>query len=429
MTTPAEKLRILQQKMASINKKAKKPVIQMASQVISPFFRRNPSGIFGLDIDLAGGFPAGVNQISGSDGAGKSHIMYSAMAMAQRIHGPKTALAGAFVEQPIDHFFLRNRMGIKVAVPDFAIAERNKWRKEHNIPTFTKEEIKDLKTQVGTFFDISGSMEDVFTAILDLLADKTVRQIENQFNIIAIDSLAALMPQAAIETEMDEESRRGMQASKTQQFLNKLYPLLGSTDGVPIYTSLLFTQQMRANMGKASAMPHMQKFLPDMVPAGGAYAMKHAKNIDLLIRSEGRVKACGLCGKETKCSCTAKEKEAAGISNRKEMTSKQMTWEILKGKAGTHEGKTGSVLFDFSYPGFIDLQEDLFMNGVRLGLFKESNERGVFDFIDDSTHAPYENQQSMLRDELVQKMRDDFEYEFNIRSELMRRAGVECAYR
>jgi len=327
--TAADKKKLLAQKAAAINKSFKKTVIATADKVKNPYFLRHPTGIMELDVDLAGGFPAGVSYISGPDGAGKSHLLYRTMAMHQRLYGEKAAIALAAVEAPIDHFFLR-KLGVIIAVPDEVIEEKNEWRKSRGLPGFTKDEVKELKRQVGTFWDITGAtMEQTLMAVIEILSDETLRQADNQFGIIGIDSVNALIPKSWMEADLDEEARRAAHASCITRFFAQYYPLSTSLEGDAMHTSIIFTQQVRANAAKANAQAHIAKWLPDYAPAPGAYAAKHGKLIDIMIWPG------------------QKKKEANDTGGKKETVQKTLGWELLKGKAGTHEGKTGEVAFEF----------------------------------------------------------------------------------
>ena len=408
MSTAAEKKKLLAQKAAAINKSFKKTVIATADKVKNPYFLRHPTGIMELDVDLAGGFPPGVSYISGPDGAGKSHLLYRTMAMHQRLYGDKAAIALAAVEAPIDHFFMR-KLGVIIAVPDEIIEEKNDWRKKHGLGAFTKDEVKELKRQVGTFWDITGAtMEQTLMAVIETLSDKTLRETDNQFGIIGIDSVNALIPQALLETDLDEHGQRAAHASCLTRFYAQLYPLLTSLEGDPMYTSILFTQQVRSNPAKQTAQPHIAKFLPDYAPATGAYAAKHGKLIDVMIWPG------------------QKKKEANEHGGKKEIVQKTMGWELLKGKAGTHEGKTGEVLFDFETTDFIDLHRSVLVSGMRHGVFQEKN--GMITFINPATGLESEVISNIPAEALVQKMRENVDFEVEMRLAVLAANKIECRY-
>ena len=414
MSTAAEKKQLLAKKAAAINKHFKKTVIVAADKAKNPFFVRRPTGIMELDIDLAGGWPPGVSYISGPDGAGKSHLLYRTMAMHQRLYGEKSSLALAAVEAPIDHFFLR-QMGVIVAVPDESIEEKNKWRKDMGLTPFTKDEIKELKRQVGSFWDITGAtMEQTLMTVIELLGDKDLRDPDNQFGIIGIDSLNALTPAAWLAADLDEEQRRAAHATCTTRFYAQLYPLLTDLDGDPLYTSILFTQQVRANAAKANAMPHIAKYLPDYAPAPGAWAGKHGKQIDLMIWPGQKVKE-------------KHEDSGAKGGPKKETVQKMFSWELIKGKAGTHEGKTGEVPFEFENSEFIDLQRTVLVSGLKHGVFKETN--GLLTMINRSTGKESETVKRVPVDVLAKKMKENIDLEYEIRREILAANKIECRYR
>ncbi len=413
MSTPAEKKRILAAKAAGINKAFKKTVIATADKVKNPYFVRRPTGIMELDVNLAGGFPPGVSMISGPDGVGKSHLLYRTMAMHQRIYGERAAIALAAVEAPIDHFFMR-RLGVIIAVPDEVIEEKNDWRKRHGLPGFTKEEIKEFKRQIGTFWDITGAtMEQTLMAVIEVLSDKTLRENDNQFGIIGIDSLNAMIPQALQAADLDENAMRAAHASCLTRFFAQYYPLSTALDGDQMYTTILFTQQVRANSGKASAPAHIAKYLPDFIPATGAYAAKHGKLIDILLYPGQKKKE-----KESE------EQKAKG--GKKETLQKTLGWEIIKGKAGVHEGVTGEVPFDFGSDDFIDLQRTILVSGMRNGIFQEKS--GLITFVSPATGLDSEVIKNVPAQDLIQRMKDNPAFEMEMRHEVLASLRIECRY-
>lgn len=413
MSTTAEKKALLARKATAINKHFKKTVVCSADKANNPYFLRHPTGVMELDIDLAGGFPPGINYISGPDGAGKSHLLYRTMAMYQRIYGERSAIALAAVEAPIDHFFLR-KLGVIVAVPDEVIEERNNWRKERGQPGFTKDEIKEFKRQIGTFWDITGAnMEQTLMAIIEILTDPNLREADNQFGIIGVDSVNALIPAAVQASDLDEHAVRAAHASCLTKFFAQYYPLSTSLEGDPMYTSIIFTQQVRSNQAKSTAPPHIAKFLPDYAPAVGAYAAKHGKLIDLLIYPGQKIK-----------EKTKKDEEEGG--GKKETLQKTLGWEIIKGKAGTHEGKTGEVMFEFGTDDFIDLQRTVLVSGMRAGVFHEKG--GLITFINPSTGVESEVIKNIPATDLIARMKADPAFDMEMRREILAAYKIECRF-
>lgn len=409
MSTAAEKKKLLNSKAAAINKHFGKTVIATADKVKNPFFVRRPTGITQLDIDLAGGFPPGISYISGPDGSGKSHLLYRMMAMHQRIMGDKAAIALAAVEAPIDHFFLR-KLGVIIAVPDEVIEERNDWRIDRGLPGFTKDEVKEFKRQVGTFWDISGAtMEQTLMTILDILSDKHLREYDNQFGIIAVDSLNALVPKAWADKDLDEEKRRAAHATCITNFFGQYFPLSTRLDGDQMYTTILFTQQVRANSAKANALPHIAKWMPDYAPAAGAYMGKHGKLIDLMLWPG------------------QKKKEKNEDGGKSEIMQKMFSWETLKGKAGLHEGITGEVPFDFGTEDFIDLQRTVLVAGMKSGVFKERE--GLITYVNPDTWKESDTIARIPADVFIKMMKDDPAFEMLMRREVMASRNIECRFK
>lgn len=403
----ADKKKLLDRKIRAINKDYGKTIVARADSVVNPYFMRRPTGITALDEDLGGGFPPGVTCISGPDGVGKSFLVYLTMAMHQRIYGEKSAIAHASVEYPLDHFFLR-RLNVIVAVPDKMIEERNDWRKKMGLPAFTKADVKELKRQVGSFWDISGgTMENTMNTIIDVLSDPDLRKAENQFGLISVDSVSALEPKANADVDLDEDGKQAAHASCMTRFYAKYFPLMSAMDGDPMYTSLLFTQQVRSNRAKSQAPSYMQKYLPDYVPAG-AYAGKHGKFNDILLTPGQRVR---------------KEGEGGGG---KETVQKTIKWEITKGKAGTHEGKTGEIDFDFQYERFINTQRTMLVAGMRRGVFMESG--GLITYRDPVTGQLSDTIKDIPAESLVERMREDVTLELELRQKIMIASGIECRY-
>lgn len=412
--TAAAKKKLIAQKVAAINKSFKKTVIATADKVANPYFLRHPTGIMDLDIDLAGGLPPGVTMISGPDGVGKSHLLYRTMAMHQRIFGESAAIALAAVEAPIDHFFLR-KLGVIIAVPDEAIDERHEWRKRQGLPGFTKDDIKELKRQIGTFLDITGAdMEDTLMTIQNLLEDDRFRHPDNQFGIIGVDSLNAMIPKAWAAVDIDEEQRRGAQSIAIQRFFAQMYPIWTSLDRPPLFTSLIFTQQVRSNAAKATAPSHIAKFLPDFAPAMGSYAARHGKLVDILLYTGGKSKE------------KLSEEERKGRTAKAETSEKVLGWEITKGKAGTHEGITGEVVFDFGTEDYIDLQRTILQAGMVHGVLQEK--AGTFTFIDPATGLDSETIKDIPADEFLNQIKADPKLEMDLRQSVLRAADIQCRY-
>jgi hypothetical protein len=207
---------------------------------------------------------------------------------------------------------------------------------------------------------------------------------------------------------------RAAHASCLTRFFAQYYPLSTQLEGDQMYSTILFTQQVRANPGKASAPAHIAKFLPDFIPATGAYAAKHGKLIDILLYP----------GQKKKEKLTeAEQKEKGG---KKETVQKTLGWEIIKGKAGVHEGVTGEVPFDFGSEDFIDLQRTVLVSGMRNGIFQEKS--GLITFVSPATGLDSDVIKDVPAQDLVKRMKDNPEFEMEMRHEVLASTRIECRY-
>lgn len=332
----------------AINRRAKHTVVANADQVPYLYHLRRPSGIMQLDLDTGGGLPAGsVCCLSGPDGVGKSDFLYRYMAWQQRIFGEDCCLALAHVEHQFDHFRLR-RLGVKIPIPADHIEQEQQDRKYRGVPQLTKPEIADLQTGVGRFFLIPpADMESMLGVVLDLLDS-------GGFNIIGIDSVSAMIPKDMDNKDLTDEAKRGAHAMAMKRFYLKYYNI-GGIDN-PIWTSLIMTQQVSANDAKSTAPAYMAKWMPDFAVKGG-FAAKHGKVIDILLTNGPSIKEID------------EDKAVEGKENKKKkVTGKSIRWELIKGKAGTHEGKKGEVEFDFNTTNNIDYAQTVFAAGTKLGV-------------------------------------------------------------
>lgn len=395
----ADRQKALRSLMNRINTDKKYQVIAMADDVVSPYFLRRPSGIMQLDVDTGGGLPAGgVSMVSGPDNAGKSFLLYKYMAFHQRLYGNKSFLGIAPVEGALDYFFMR-KVGVRIAVPDEMIEERERARKLRGGAAFTKAERAELKDQVGQVVVMAGKNgED----LLDVVHEATR---DNIFGIIGIDSFTALLPEAYAKQEtLHEDGRRASHATLSTNFFQRMYPFLigmwGRND-----TTIICTQQVRSNPKKAEAPGPMQKYIRDWAPAG-AYGAKHGKMIDLLVWGG--------------------EKERAKSGQEKgQVTGKWINWETMKGKAGTHDNIRGDV--EFSYETLTDDLREVITTGIRYKAVVEVD--GYLSLVNQSTGEVVPTLSKLAGiDRFIKMMQDDFNIELQVRREVLAAAGIECAY-
>ncbi len=378
-----------------INKKYKRKVICRGEYVPNTFFLRRPSGIMQLDLDTGGGLPAGGwCLLSGPEGGGKSTLLYKYFAYQQLLHGNETRLALGVTEFLPDYFWLR-ACGMRVAVPDRVIEEKNRWRVERGLPHFTKDDIRELKTQVGRFDLVRGATgEECLETILDLFGTKV-------YQIIGLDSISAIQPEVDADKDLNERDARASTANLTTKFSKRFHPLTLGLDDDVNETTLIMISQARSNNKKAEAPSHIQKYLPDWaIP--GAYAMRHGKLVDICIWPGAKVKE--------------------GSGENRVQTGKTLNWEIVKGKAGTHDGIRGEV--DFDYKSQTDDPHTVFIAGVQSGVIAEG--RSGFNVIQLDTGKTI--LQGFSRKGLIEKLATDLAFQFQVRIEILAAKGIQCRY-
>ncbi|MFZ8985052.1 MAG: recombinase RecA [Steroidobacteraceae bacterium] len=192
-----------------------------------------PTGSLGLDIALGiGGLPRGrVVEIYGPESSGKTTLMLSAIAQAQRLGG-----VAAFVDA------------------------------EHALdPSYAEKLGVDLK-------DLLVSQPDTGEQALEI-TDMLVRS--GAVDIVVVDSVAALTPKAEIEGEMGE-MQVGLQARLMSQALRKLTGNIKRSN-----TIVVFINQIRMKIGVMFGSPETTT---------GGNALKFYASVRLDIRRIGAIK-------------------------------------------------------------------------------------------------------------------------------------------
>ena len=188
-----------------------------------------PSGSLGLDLALGvGGIPRGrITEIFGPESSGKSTLAFHVVAEAQKAGG--TALY-IDVEHALDPLYAR-ACGIKVE-------------------------------------DLLISQPDHGEQALEI-AEAVVRS--GAVDVVVIDSVAALVPQAEIEGEMGE-AHVGLQARLMSQALRKLCGIISANR-----TAVIFINQLREKVGVMYGSP-------EVTPGGRALKFYATVRIDLRIK-------------------------------------------------------------------------------------------------------------------------------------------------
>lgn len=369
--------------MATVNKQFKGgAVIRQGSDIMNVFMLRRPTGVMSLDLKIGGGIPAGgMTQIIGQFSSGKSYLTNLIMAEAQRNYGEEFAGAACMTEQRYDKHFAKWRCGLRVALSNEEIAVLRQGYRQNGYPDFefTPEMMVWLKEQVGTFTETLGSTAE---QILEV----AVQQVEsNLFQVVLIDSFGALLTKAEAEAEEGlEQKHRGGAAMVVTQFMHRLHAALNLPDrfGRPNTTSVIGINQYRDNVGKDAQWKPMK--------VAGGHALAHGKLLDIHVEQGARIKH---------------------IDNREvTIIGKEVNWEILKGKAGCHDGPKGTYKFYFGEHGQgfgIDIYSDLIVAGLETNVLRQA---GAFYYYGDdrigqgeaqAIHYLYSNQ------DVLQKIRKD----------------------
>lgn len=384
----------------SINSEERRLVVR-ADEAPNTYMLRRPTGIIELDIDLGGGFPAGgCCMISGPDNSGKTWLLLKTMAMQQKLYGHACRLLFVLTEGmfPFDQAI---NAGLKVKVPDEMLEQWQQWRALRGMPLYTPEELMAFKEEPGqVFIARANTGEEALQILLDAVHT-------NAFSVVACDSVNGLLPSVDAPKGMDKADMMAAHANMITKFFKKYMPITtgGTGTGQANYTSLLFTQQVRANTERSNAPSYMQKGMK-LWAIAGAYMARHGKLIDLIVW-DGKLLKKG-------------DKDEA-----KEVVGKMMKWGTEKGKAGTHDNKSGEVAFYYALGGTDDTGE-LLASGIKRGVIQPLS-RGVVvarpdtGEVLDEFKAP--SQKAMRR-----MIEADFDFELALRREILTAAGIQCLY-
>ncbi len=267
-----------------------------------------------LSIDIAtgiGGFPRGrVTEISGVEGGGKTTLTLHTIAEAQ-----KAGLTAAFID--VEHAIDPN-YAVKLGV------DINAW----------------LISQPS-------SAEEALEIAQALIESKSV-------DILVVDSVAALVPQAELNGEMGD-SLPGLKARLMGQALRKLIPVIHQTN-----TCVIFINQIRIGIGVTHGTPEFQP---------GGKALKYAASLRLDIRRIAAVKTGEeVIGNRTRLKVS---------KNKLSPPFKECEFDIIYGEGISRDGD----LIDLAVlHGIVDKSGSwLAYNGDKLGQGKEKAKTALKD--------------------------------------------------
>ncbi len=228
-----EKLKAAQQAMAAIHKQYGPGSIMKLGERVAENVPVIPTGSPSLDKALGvGGYPRGrVIEIFGPESSGKTTLTLHAIAEAQRAGG---VCAFIDAEHALDVHYAK-ALGVDVD-------------------------------------QLLVSQPDTGEQALDIL-EALVRS--GAFDLIVVDSVAALVPKAEIEGDMGDQ-HMGLQARLMSQALRKLTGVTHRTD-----TTIFFINQLRMKIGVVFGSPETTT---------GGHALKYYASVRLDIRRIGPVK-------------------------------------------------------------------------------------------------------------------------------------------
>ncbi|MCL4458617.1 MAG: recombinase RecA [Chloroflexi bacterium] len=296
-----------------------------------------PTGSIALDLAIGvGGVPRGrVTEIFGPESAGKTTLVQHIIAQAQRLGG-----ITAFID--VEH----------VLDPEYA---------------------KKCGVNID---DLYVSQPDTGEQALEI-AEALVRS--NAVDIVAIDSVAALVPRAEIEGEMGD-AHVGLQARLMSQALRKLTGAISKSK-----TAVIFTNQLREKIGVMFGNP-------EVTPGGRA--LKFYASVRLEIRRVEAIKQ----GNET-------------IGNRTRV-------KVVKNKVAP---PFRTAEFDILYNEGISYEGGLLDVGLEMGLVRKSG--AFFSFGDVRLGQGRENAREFLK----QNPQIAQEIERQIRANTSAYKGVEIS--
>ena len=327
-TNETDKDKILSQVLLDIEKQFGKGAIMKLGDDTHNEIAVSPSGSLTLDLALGvGGYPKGrIIEIYGPESSGKTTFALHAIAEIQKAGG-RAAFIDA--EHALDPVYAKN-LGVNIN-------------------------------------ELLLSQPDTGEQALEI-CEALVRS--EAINIVVIDSVAALVPQAEIEGEMGD-SHVGLQARLMSQALRKLSGTINKTNTIAI-----FINQLREKVGVMFGNP-------ETTPGGRALKFYSTIRMDVR-RSEQIKQGDSVIGNKTTVKI---------VKNKVAPPFKTAVVEIMYGEGVSRVSEIIDLCVE---AGIIDKSGALFSyNGEKLGQGKE-------------TVKALLKENDKLRDELEQKVREHF---------------------
>ena len=332
--TKQERLELLS---AAINKElGGHAVIMPAQDVPNVHILRRPFGIPSMDMRIGGGLPAsGISTISGPPGVGKSLLCWQAAAQVQKNYGDNAAILYATNEGALAKDLARMG-GCAAACSPGEIDEIQATRALRGLRPLGKAELEGLEASVGI---LQQAVADSAEALLDLIL-MSVRS--GEYQLVVVDSITNMLPESVRDSEMGG-GKVSDRAGLVTQFVTKLtHAFLTPTPmGGVNESSLLAVKQMRSNMNRRSMRS------PETKESLVANALDHNRLVGLQLDQEG-------------------DHFGTGSGWHKKRDGKVVKWKVIKGKAGCHEGHSGS--YNFHFDAGVDVVGDVVYSAIMMGV-------------------------------------------------------------
>jgi hypothetical protein len=357
-----------------------------------------------------------MSQIDGADGVGKNLLLNHYYAMNQRIHKETSHLAAVCLEFNYDKLFGR-ACGVKVALSNYEIEAEGRRRALSGEPELSSDEVKDFRQQVGKFHIFRGSASE-------RLLEGVVQAVSlNTYQVIGIDSWDAMLTTADEQKDLEDNAKVADASNIQTRWMRKIFGALSPQKVCPtcgdrplgfkrfgednyVYdcpnkdcgwkgkkpymweneTTLIGIRQVRANMSRTTMRQREFK-------VGGAYALRHGKMIDIQLR-----RGENLMLKDVKIG-------------------KEIVWELTKGKAGTHEGITGSYNYYYRPPE-IDVYSDMINYCTANEVIKYGGPKAGYVF---QGNPPVS---LGTKEEMQTRVEEDRELFNSLRAAMLRKAGL-----
>jgi len=231
MTGKSEKDKAIELALAQIEKNFGKGAVMKMGEADRIPIETISTGSISLDIALGGGVPRGrIVEIYGPESSGKTTLSLHVLAEAQKKGG---SVAFIDAEHALDPEYAK-RIGVNV--DDLILSQ----------PDSGEQALEILETLVRS----------------------------NAFDVIVVDSVAALTPRAEIDGDMGD-SHMGLQARLMSQALRKLTAVVSRTK-----TTVIFLNQLRMKIGVMFGNPETTT---------GGQALKFYASIRMDIRAIGKI--------------------------------------------------------------------------------------------------------------------------------------------